>query len=354
MNLIDMKERIGYIDSMKGFAILLMVMGHVIAYQFPSWQVALTDSPRVTMIVWRIIYSFHMPLFMFCSGLFALHAYEYTWKSVAQFIWKRALTLLFPFFIAGLIRYCTLGGQFLDYWYLYILFVFVVIVTIIDRLCSLIPKHGKNVSSILIISLAVVVHIVCSKYYWFNKLPFLDLDHTRLFLFFSMGVICARYDLCNSLLSKNWFFTCALVIFGFLTYWITIQGYHIPRQTLTGCILPISAIFIFVYLFKEGFANSRSRSIKWLQDLGRHSLEIYIIHGFFLFRVHYIGDYVLKLANTGGGQTIFFVQLTTSFVSAVVIILLCYMVMNVINKSSILSQVLLGRKSTIVNENEKQ
>lgn len=82
-----MDKRVGYIDAIKGLAILLMVMGHVIAYQFPSYQVALNDSPQITMIVWRIIYSFHMPLLMFCSGLFIIKQEHMDSKQLVASIW---------------------------------------------------------------------------------------------------------------------------------------------------------------------------------------------------------------------------------------------------------------------------
>lgn len=49
-----MKNRIEYLDTAKGIGILLVVLGHVI--------------PRG--IVWSIIYNFHMPFFIFCSGIF--------------------------------------------------------------------------------------------------------------------------------------------------------------------------------------------------------------------------------------------------------------------------------------------
>ncbi|ROT03695.1 hypothetical protein ED388_12660 [Muribaculaceae bacterium Isolate-007 (NCI)] len=47
----------GYIDCLKGFAIFLVVLGHVVQNYnlMDSW-------------IFRIIYSFHMPLFMFMSG----------------------------------------------------------------------------------------------------------------------------------------------------------------------------------------------------------------------------------------------------------------------------------------------
>lgn len=56
-----MKRRIDYIDRMKGLAIFMVVMGHVYGMAF-----AQSDD-----VVYRVIGSFHMSLFMFLSGLVA-------------------------------------------------------------------------------------------------------------------------------------------------------------------------------------------------------------------------------------------------------------------------------------------
>lgn len=55
-------QRLDAIDKLKGLAILLVVIGHIVAREAPAgndWYVALKDT----------IYLFHMPLFMFLSGL---------------------------------------------------------------------------------------------------------------------------------------------------------------------------------------------------------------------------------------------------------------------------------------------
>ena len=44
-----------FIDIARGIAIILMIVGHVVKFNG---------------LVWRIIYSFHMPLFIICSGYF--------------------------------------------------------------------------------------------------------------------------------------------------------------------------------------------------------------------------------------------------------------------------------------------
>ncbi len=78
-----MGKRIEWIDEVKGFAILLMVMGHAIAWSFEDYNV-LQFSPAASLAhlkagaLWQMIYSFHMPLFFCVSGFF-LYKEQYSW-----------------------------------------------------------------------------------------------------------------------------------------------------------------------------------------------------------------------------------------------------------------------------------
>lgn len=57
-----MVKRIEYIDNLKSFAILLVVVGHAISMIWGN-----SDGSDIPLYVF--IYSFQMPLFMFLSGL---------------------------------------------------------------------------------------------------------------------------------------------------------------------------------------------------------------------------------------------------------------------------------------------
>jgi len=80
--------RIELIDSLKGYAIVLVLIGHVIVFSNPSnfsqsWLFA-------------FIYAFHMPLFLFLSG------YLVNQKPVGpflKFLYKKCKGLLFPYLI---------------------------------------------------------------------------------------------------------------------------------------------------------------------------------------------------------------------------------------------------------------
>ena len=72
-----MEEKVSYypfIDKIKGFAIILVVMGHALAWCHADYSFLLssffdiTDSQMRASFLWRLIYSFHMPLLFFISG----------------------------------------------------------------------------------------------------------------------------------------------------------------------------------------------------------------------------------------------------------------------------------------------
>ena len=74
-----MSKRIEYIDIAKGIGILLVVMGH-------------NDFALVSPFAYKLIYSFHMPLFFFLSGYF-LNTTIGFWS----FFQKRFNSLLKPY-----------------------------------------------------------------------------------------------------------------------------------------------------------------------------------------------------------------------------------------------------------------
>jgi len=83
-------KRIGFIDSVKGFAIFCVIWGHVIQY------LRATDDPTtINNPIFEFIYSFHMPLFFMMSGFFFSSSLK---LHVKDFLYKKALQLLLPCF----------------------------------------------------------------------------------------------------------------------------------------------------------------------------------------------------------------------------------------------------------------
>src|SRR5574344_52933 len=84
-----MKQRFEYIDRLKGFAILCVIMGH-----FQRWVFRMPNDP-----IHDFIYLYHMPLFIFLSGIVIGMAPSFK-KDIIK-----AFQFLCPFFIIGCFAY---------------------------------------------------------------------------------------------------------------------------------------------------------------------------------------------------------------------------------------------------------
>ena len=139
-----MSNRLTDIDVAKGICIILVVIGHYIPANPPAWYLTLID----------VIYSFHMPLFMYASG----YIYQATKKNVKYktFILNKFNRLIIPYifvslFIIGIkllteknmylehpvsfssfyeILYVPSAGYFL--WFVYVLFLVFLIIPIFN------------------------------------------------------------------------------------------------------------------------------------------------------------------------------------------------------------------------------
>lgn len=107
-------ERDKKIDILKGFAIYLVVIGHVIAWFFKDFSTNSGSLPINTMVLWNFIYSFHMPLFVFLSGYVFMNPLK---RYSFSHILKRCVTYIIPFATMGVLLYCWRGGKIDNYWY---------------------------------------------------------------------------------------------------------------------------------------------------------------------------------------------------------------------------------------------
>ncbi len=99
-------QRIVFIDIAKAICIILVVIGHYVPENSPEWYVAMHD----------IIYTFHMPLFMFASG----YVYIATKKDVGYggFLMKKIRRLMVPYLVTSVvvitIKLMTQGSMSVD------------------------------------------------------------------------------------------------------------------------------------------------------------------------------------------------------------------------------------------------
>lgn len=104
------KQRNVLIDAAKGLGILLVVLGHAVQ----------KNTPDFDNLMFRIIYSFHMPLFMFLSGCVAKYNNP---QSLTKNITRLVVPFLAWYFLVSYPVQWALTGQLPDFFtYAYALF----------------------------------------------------------------------------------------------------------------------------------------------------------------------------------------------------------------------------------------
>jgi fucose 4-O-acetylase-like acetyltransferase len=148
-----------YLDVLKGFAILMVVLGH-------SLQTFVPNEQFDNNLLFRIIYSFHMPLFMFLAGAAAAYSLR---PMNLDFIKRKFYMLVVPFaswyllgyFISG--AYHTLAFRTYihhvisspDYglWFLWVLFLNFVVLMGIGRLTKWFKLYSYLIVWLIILSI---------------------------------------------------------------------------------------------------------------------------------------------------------------------------------------------------------
>lgn len=156
------KKRIAHLDLLKCFAIFMVLMGHCIQY--------FISGEYYNKVGYRIIYSFHMPLFMTLCGYFAWGSTKLT---VAKFIKKKFYQLILPAFLFVGIEtiFKNWGGYksvclsaFWSFWFLKCAFICYCLFYIATRLNRLWPKYGIGFILTIIISQFVGMFLIDMMY----------------------------------------------------------------------------------------------------------------------------------------------------------------------------------------------
>jgi fucose 4-O-acetylase-like acetyltransferase len=263
--------RVEWVDYAKGIGILLVVYGHVLR----GLQNANLDiSPVFFYCSDNLVYSFHMPLFFFLSGLFIVRSFVKT-ERIAPFILGKIKVIAYPYFIWSFIQisiqivmspYTNNIKEVSDllyifyspqeqFWFLYVLFFLSMLYVILYLLL-------RNVYLILLISIVL----------YFSK--FWMPIFTNNFIFFAAGAALAKSMLS---LTPNKKIIPPLIIFGIIFIVVhsilgTLQFYE-----QHGLVLPLAALGILLTYYLANYLATHNL-LSFLQYLGYISLPIYVAH----------------------------------------------------------------------------
>ena len=323
------KQRLEYVDQLKGLAILLVVVGHVFIFSFRVQGEAYI-SP------WHdVIYSFHMPLFAFLSGLFI--------KGIdsLQRLRKLAERFLIPMIVIGgtytlwrgldLVDFVFHGYKF-GYWYFLFLLSAYAIITVYEWISRYFNPRNRVSLHLLLASIFVV------GIYGGGKMPvymytLLGWNHlTNLMPFVFAGYFLRKYDCFDMVMSSGMAFNVASMLAVALVF-LECMGI---RQL--SVVLSASIVFVIVSLFYRYryYGNFVKRELAYW---GRHSLDIYCIHYFFInmCKLPLVYEYTMHRQCS-------FVELLAATILS---ILFCYMsvyVCRLLTQSSWMAYICFGQK----------
>lgn len=351
-----MTKRIEYIDALRGFAIFLVVFAHVETFGFFHFSYA--------SALGQVIQSFYMPLFFFISGYVAFKSGKILdGKAFGKGLLKKLKVLLVPTLFFGLIYTWLMAGadfksffcqpEKFGYWFTVALMEMYILYYLVSYLCHW-SKHREALVSIILAAIAIVAFIAKVP---FRTIPALDnvgnitsLHYTfSFFQFFVLGNIIARYrEKAERILDNKYLSAAAILMFiAVFAYKFKFYNANDAMEIGHGKIISMLLTTILGYLGtiiafscfrkKESKFSSEKPFGRNLQFVGRRTLDIYMIHYFFLPDIQVIGDFLKSSGNIA-------VEVLVGVCLALVIIFISLVVSNILRGSKFLSYWLFGSK----------
>lgn len=350
-------ERQHHFDMIKGVAIFMVVMGHVIT-------MCVREIDRAPLF--KFIEQLHMPLFFFVSGWFCCKVSDNKCIAVPP-IKPRAIRLLLPMvFVSSLwvIYYphsgllsplnSTFAGLWSDpwkngYWFTLVLFELIILYSALVPILNKYTKTSATAGILLLVWLLLHLAVyLCPA--WLVKITSLELAAT-FYPIFIFGAQAGRYsDKFTQAIRNSTVQTVAIVVFAVSLYhscWWWEFGYSPIVLGAIKAALHISmAVILYVaferwskYACAPGASATTRRAASLCAYLGTQSLGIYLLHYFFLFPMGKAFRSTLAACNVSFVPMLIFSAFWAACIIAVVLLLI-----KVIEQSKLLSLLLTGRK----------
>ena len=342
-------KRIEFIDALRGFTMILVVLNHVSYYclgidnKIPSFH--------------KYLIEIQMPLFFFISG-FVLYKPTSRWDNkhmVSFFKSKIPVLLISPLIFMSIYFFINhipfIEGIYEDakygYWFTFVLFVFFVYYAITRYILNLL-KIDNIYSDLLILLLGFT-------FFFVNYLPLsiktqhlLSTGNLYYYIFFVIGTLSRKhYKKLQEILDKTPLIIIAIVIFFLFN--IFEKEIHLSTSMILLFLTFLSGVIIVFALFrnKQQYLTKETILGNSLQYIGKRTLDIYLLHFFFL-------PVALKntIASSLTTHPVPVIELAISLTIALVIIACTLVISNILRLSPILGHYLFGAKRPVKPTNE--
>lgn len=341
-------NRIGYIDAMRGVAMILVVYSHISAYSFGSYTIAYND----------ILERLRMPVFFFISGWVFYKPRSWNWTEICQITSKKFAVQIVPsvvfmllyLYAFDMMDVSALGSDKRGYWFTFVLFEFFLIYIGAEALLNRrnTPQGEMKVLAVILLISACAFYYATYYYHhatelgnWKNVLGFFSFVKIRHLVFFWFGTFVRRnFEAFVQLTDNAVVMTIIIIAFVITNLFPVIystNGIEYISYLFTG-IVGITIFFTFFRKHQTKFSMSNPLG-RTLQFIGQRTLDIYLLHYFVLpYNLLNIGAWMLQHNNKSLDALI-------SLVIALWVIALSLLLSNVIRLSPFLGKHLFGAKS---------
>ena len=343
----EKKKRIEYIDAMRGFTMILVVFSHIIFFGYGDDSITSFNSFFV---------NFRMPLFFFISGWVLYKVGRiWDWNFIKDFLPKKFMVQIIPtvffflifiyFFRDMLITKEALGPSKSGYWFTLTLFEFFLIYAATMFLNPF--KNQGFKEDLVVIVVASVVYFFSSFREHSNPVVadvyhYLGINYLRYYVFFCLGTFIKKYyeGFCRLMDNK---YVMALVLMSLLGM-IMFSGpllYHLHAITFVFIVYGTLGIMVVLTFFRKHENRVSSQTVlgRYLQFIGRRTLDVYLLHYLFLPRhLEMVGVFFKENPNP-------VLEFFVSVFLACLVIIVCLTVSEVLRMSPFLEHRLFGVKS---------
>ena len=333
---------------MRGFTMLLVVYHHVILYGYEADHLS-SDIASFN----EVFLKFRMPLFFFISG-WVLYKGSRVWdkktslsflanKFKVQIISTAIILMIYQYLFQPSMER-TLGTYKSGYWFTYTLFFFFVFYVLSARMARFFKNHWGEDLTVIVITLIVVLaaqfvrydmNMIHIRYY-----GYIGVYNWNYYFFFCFGTLVRKYSKSFvKMTDKGWVMAAVISVFFLLMAYETrheLAHFRTPSFFVYGFL----GIVIVYTLFRksEGWFAEDHRISRWMQYIGRHTLDIYLLHYFFLpRRLQFVGDFFKANPNPT-------IELFVSMTLALMVVAVCLITSKVICTSPTLGNLLFGKK----------
>lgn len=317
------QHRIPELDYMKGIAIILVIMGHIVQFSMLIHNSAVVNLFAI----------FHMPIFFAVSGFLSYKETENLDLSdfIKRFL-KRSRVLLLPLVVWSVLYNIAEGNiQHVsyyrgEYWFFLALWW----CDMLNEFVLYISKKIKNGLAVdFILYGTIYALLVLCRVKNFNADGFLPIQNVQYYFpFFVLG---------NFMKKKLTIFRFFLNQYSYaIAFAIVIAGWYFSylQSYMLFAISGLGAIILTWMVCRE--INPGTKWAKYLSVAGKNTLPLYAIH--YLF-IAILPQTFHDMANVSMG---FFFQFVIAFVYAAMVILLCLIMDRIISLNPITRMLLFG------------